>query len=213
MGTDSKDKFIRRDFPESGKVCFRSRTPPPIPEAAKRPSVSPPPLSRHASSPPLPPSSREEEPEEDTNPGMFSQEQAGLLKTLMSFYPEETQRLRTNGNAKPMLQHHLKKHKDELIQEIEGNTKLFFRIPIKYVAIAATALALAAGGVALHSCSEAKGLQQQLQETKQKLRKMEQKLESQKPEKTSSVPRCLRNPPQKPHQKILLKRRPLRRNA
>jgi hypothetical protein len=126
----------------------------------------------------------------------FKKKQSMLLEILSSFYPGEFARLSQNGNAHPVLKHHLKHQKDQLLMEIEANSKFFFRIPMKYAVIGATILTLAAAGLAVHSCSQTKKLEQRIEQ-----------LEKQKvPEKTSFVPRCLRSPPQKPKQHIGPKR-------
>ena len=124
-----------------------------------------------------------------------------LLGILRSFYPNESSRLSQNGNAHPVLQQHLREQRDDLLMEIEGNTKFFFRIPMKYAVIGATILTLAAAGLAVHSCSQTKKLEQRIEQ-----------LEKQKPKKTSFAPKCLRNPPQRPNQKLISKR-PIRRRA
>ena len=171
----------------------RISTPPPVPEKAKRASITP---------PPLPVSEVDADPE-PTNPRIKNPEQQKMLEILRSFYPKDQPRLDMNGNALPVLQLHLKDQNDALLLEIARNTKFLFRlIPMKYVVIGATILALAAAGAAIHSCSETKKLEQRIEQ-----------LEKQKaPKKTSYIPRCLSNPPQKPTQKLIPKR-PMRRRA
>jgi hypothetical protein len=208
-----KDTPGRRNFSNPGKELPRKSMPPPVPGAAKSPSPLPPHVAIPACSPPPLPDSRGQETEGNTTPRGIFPDQARLQKLLISFYPEEPNRLQVNGNPKPVLQHHLKAQKDCIMLEIESHTTLFSRIPVKYAAIAAIAIALAAGGAAIHSCSEAKESWRQLQETKQKLREIERKLETPEPKKTSFLPRCLINPPKKPIQKMLPKRRPIRRTV
>jgi len=184
----------------------RISTPPPIPNATKRPSISPPPLSNAASRiiPPPLPASEVDEGQEPTNPRIKTSEQQKMLELLRSFYPEDQPRLDMNGNALPVLHLHLKDQNDALLLEIEGNTKFLFRfIPVKYAVIGATILTLAAAGLAAHSCSETKKLEQRIEQ-----------LEKQKsPNKTSHLPRYLRNPPGKPLQKVLSQRKLLKRRA
>ncbi|MCP4648127.1 MAG: hypothetical protein GY852_10425 [bacterium] len=163
--------------PDDSEITPPLRTPKPDPFVGMLPSTPPP--------PPI-----------ETN--KLARQQKQLLGILRSLYPNESARLAQNGNANPVLQHHLRNQKDDLLMEIEGNTKFFFRIPMKYAVIGATILTLAAAGLAVHSCSQTKELEQRIEQ-----------LEKQKPKKTSYLPRCLRNPP-KPNQK-LISRRPIRR--
>ncbi|MBD3398651.1 hypothetical protein GF412_05425 [Candidatus Micrarchaeota archaeon] len=211
MGTDGSD---RKKFSGTGKKGLMGQGPPPIPEAAKRPCARP---------PPLPGQSPEQD--EPTNPRIY-RDQLSMLETLASFYPDEAQVLRKNGNAKPVLQRHLKHLKDELLMQLEGTTNFFFRIPLRHVAIGATFFALAAGGLAFHSCTKLGELQRSMQETEKNQRELQQEIkkletqleglapkEKQKPKKTSFLPRCLKSPPQKPMQKTIPKRKPIRRAA
>ena len=181
-----------------------SRIPPPSIPSASRVSTPPPvpPQARASRAPPIPEATQRE----PSNPGisLIEKQKKELLALLREFYPEESQRIERNGNGYPALQAHLARMRDTLTIDMEKGNTFFFVLPMKWVALAATALALGAGGIALHSCSKANEAQQQLEtqekeihDLKEKLEKLEKpRIQEAKPKPaTSYIPKSLRNPP------------------
>ncbi|MEM4272206.1 MAG: hypothetical protein QXH30_01325 [Candidatus Bilamarchaeaceae archaeon] len=141
-----------------------------------------------------------------TDPSVRTTEyrQAALLQLLQSFYPEDRGRLHLNGNGRPVLQAHLQYAKESVIIKVESDTKYLFFLPVKFVAAAATALALASGGLAIRSCMSASDAREQIEVQKKDIQDLKRQLRQEKPKtgpKSLSlyIPKALRNPPQAPN--------------
>lgn len=151
--------------------------------------------------PPIPEDPAEDSPAESTNPSIrtVEREQQMLLRINKSFYPEDL-RVGLNGNAKPALKIHVDQMRDRIAIDMEAETRYFFIIPIRWVAAAATVIALASGGLAIHSCMNASEAKEQIELQKKEIQELKKQLEQQKPKhepkKTESyIPKALKNPP------------------
>jgi len=193
---DSGPKGPKHPFvgmlPDNPVPPVRPSAPPPVPESARRPSVAPPPPPRD-----------------------LDQEASRLRETIEHIW-EGAPRINQNGNSRPASILHISKAKDDVLIELEGQTRVLPYISVKVLAIAATAFALGSGGLALHCCNEKKALEQKVEEQQKEIKQIKEELKKtgiQKSPKTSKhIPQKLRNPPQKPKLKILCAR-PIRRRA
>lgn len=117
-----------------------------------------------------------------------------------------------NEKARPALMGDVSKANDSVLLKLEHQTKLFRPIPLKWFVAAALILSAISFGFGVRSCSvsrELKESQKKIELLEKKLDALEIKNSSPKPKadaKTSFVPRGLRNPPQKPTQKLISKR-------
>ena len=179
-------------LPDDPAPPVRPSAPPPIPEAAKRPSVAPPPPPRD-----------------------LEQEASRLRETIEHIW-EGASRINQNGNSRPASILHISKAKDDVLIELEGQTRVLPYVSVKVLAIAAIAFALGAGCLALHSCNEKKDLEQKVEEQQKEIKQIKEELKKtriQKSPKTSNyIPKRLRAPPQKPKLKLICAR-PSRRRA
>ena len=176
----------------------RISTPPPIPEKAKRASIIPP-VEREANGPEIYPRKND------------AQE---LVETLKCLYQDEP-RILQNGNSNPATFLHVNDARDAILLKLERQTRLF-RIPTKYLAAAAVALALGTTAFAAHSCNENKLLEQKIEQQQKKLDALEKQLKTPKQAKSKTsylVPKSLRNPSSKPSQKMLSQRKLLRKRT
>jgi hypothetical protein len=166
--------------------------------------------------PPIPEKIDGEGPAETTNPSIrtIESQKAMFLSVLRAFYPDDLRTSR-NGNGKPVLQMHLQQAKDDTLMRVEAETRYFFLVRSKWVALVATVIALAAGGIAIHSCGENKKLEQRIEQLEngnkelQDLKSRIEQFEKAKPAPvqnksefgptSSYIPKALRNPPNAPN--------------
>jgi len=195
-----------------GSGSGTGKGPPPVPPDAKGKT----PFPALRAPPPIPEKIDGGEQAETTNPSIrtIESQKAMFLSVLKAFYPDDLRTSR-NGNGKPVLQMHLQQARDETLMRVESETRYFFLVRSKWVALVATAIALAAGGLAIHSCGENKKLEQrieQLENSNKELQDLKSKIEQVEKAKPAPVqnkaefgptsfyiPKALRNPPQVPN--------------
>jgi hypothetical protein len=182
-------------LPMPGKVwADRASQPPPVPETARKRTPFPAPRAP----PPLPQTADGEDPRETTDPSIRTTEyrKTALLQILRSFYPDQRTRLQNNGNSLPVLQSHLNRAREDLIMRLESQSLYLFVIPMKWVALAATAIAIAAGGLAIHSCQENKKLEERIEQLETKGKAEQQEKAKPEAKKVNSyIPKALNKPP------------------
>jgi hypothetical protein len=208
------DRPPSNGLPKPAKVwASRPSQPPPVPESARKKTPFPSPIAP----PPLPGNQDEDDSRETTDPSIRTNEfrKKEILQILRAFYPDEKTRLEHNGNSRPVLQAHLNRVRDDIIMRLESQSLYFFKIPMKWVALAATVIAICAGGLAIHSCGENKKLEQRIEQLEngnkevQDLKSKVEQVERAKPaparnkidqNPTSTyIPKALNRPPQVPN--------------
>lgn len=198
----------KRRIPLPPKVSGRVSTPPPPPKEAVKRTLTPPPLPVN--------DFEDEEAAEPTNPRIkFTKEQQKLIAMVKAMHGNEP-RFEHNGNGYLALISHVKDMGDKTYRYTDAHSRILFILPVKYVAIAATALALGSAGAAAYLwCSKAE-LEKKVEAQEKALEQIKKQLKTQQEKKnqkvSSYIPKKLRNPPQKPKLKVISKR-PLRRFA
>lgn len=176
---------------------MRISSPPPIPPEALRRSYPPP-------CPTPSPEPADEEPSVATNPNM-DPKAIEFIEMAKRLYPAERFRLGQNGNARPALQLHLKRAREEIILKLESQSLYFSKIRVKWVALAAAAIAIAASaGLAIHSCAENTKLEQRIEQLEKdaaaKKSKAKPPAVKEKAKPTSFyIPKALSSPPRFPN--------------
>ena len=187
-----------------GSGSGTGKGPPPVPPDAKGKT----PFPALRAPPPIPEKIDGGEQAETTNPSIrtIESQKAMFLSVLKAFYPDVLRTSR-NGNGKPVLQMHLQQARDDTLMRVEAETRYFFIVRSKWVALAATAIAIGAGGLAIHSCQENKRLEERIEqlETKSKVEQIQKAKSVPTQNKaefgptSSYIPKALSNPPQVPN--------------
>ncbi len=173
-----------------------AKMPPPIPRQALRNSYV-----AQSGHPPIPGNRGRGVPEEPADQFMrVEYSSAAVVRYVRELYLKGANRPELEKGKQAILMR-LTQAWNGFIAGFDSCARRFSHVPARWIAASAVAIALASGGVAVHSCIKANDAQQQLEKQKNEIRDLRKQLEQEKAKPSpfsSYIPKALRNPPQVP---------------